>query len=276
MGFVERYGSWAVIAGASEGIGSAFAHAIARRGLNLVLIARRRSLLEATARQIHGEFDIATKILSADLGSYESIARVIEITAPLEVGLLVYNAALSQITPFLDANIENLESAVRINCISPLRLIHYFAKPMVQRGRGGIILMSSLSGFQGSPFISTYAATKAFSTVLAEGLWYEFRGQGVDVLACCAGATMTPGYIASKPQRLPWMAPRVLSPQEVVDEALDALGDKPNMIPGFGNRFARFITGHLMSRRKAVSIMGATGRELNRVSVKHNGSSQNE
>ncbi len=266
MSFADRYGPWALIAGASEGIGAAFARALAQRRLNLVLVARRPEQLQTTSRQLQRDFDVETTALALDLAVPEAADQIEDAVAALEVGLLVYNAALSQVGPFCDADIDALEQALRVNCRAPLRLTHHLARHMVQRRRGGIVLMSSLSGFQGFPYIATYAATKAFNIVLAEALWDELRDCGVDVLACCAGATMTPGYAANQPERLPWLAPRVLSPDEVVSEALKALGRKPSIIPGTGNRFARFVTNHLMSRRKAVRMMGQAGRELYRLS----------
>ena len=123
-----------------------------------------------------------------------------------------------------------------------------------------------MSGFQGSPWISTYAATKAFDTVLAEGLWEELGGEGIDVLACCAGATRTPSYEASRLRqpatRATRLAPAVMDPADVVAEALAALGKAPSFVPGRGNRMAGVLLGRLLPRRLAIRIMGKSTRTL--------------
>ena len=128
---------------------------------------------------------------------------------------------------------------------------------MIARGRGGVILMTSLAGNQGSPYIATYAASKAFNRVLAEGLWYELKDKGVDVLACCAGAVRTPGYSGAAAGK---DAPGTLDPEQVVEAALRALGRRPVVIPGRLNRVANVFMTRLLPRRAAIAIMaGNTG-----------------
>ena len=132
-----------------------------------------------------------------DLGSPDAVAGMSAATEGLDVGLMIYNAAYSPIGAFLDIDVEEHLKAVDVNVYGPLRLSHYFGRRFVERGKGGIILMSSMSGFQGTAMVANYAATKAYDTVLAEGLWYELHRHGVDVLACVAGATLTPSYESS-------------------------------------------------------------------------------
>ena len=122
--------------------------------------------------------------------------------------------------------------------------------------------MTSLAGFQGSGFLALYAATRAFTRVLAEGLWYEWKSKGVDVIACCAGATLTPGYINSNPKAAGFFAPKVQRPDEVVEECFRKIGKVPSFIPGTGNKIASFFMTHLLSRKTAVNIMGNTTREM--------------
>jgi short-subunit dehydrogenase len=169
------------------------------------------------------------------------------------------NAALSLIGGFLDHPIERHLEELDLNCRAPLVLAHHFAAPMRERGRGGIVLMSSLAGSQGSPNIAHYAATKAYDLVLAEGLWGELRAAGVDVLACRAGATRTPGYLAGLPPGR-GAAPHEQEPEAVVREALAALGRGPSVIPGRVNRVAAFAMQRLLPRRSAVRLMGRTTR----------------
>ncbi len=130
---------------------------------------------------------------------------------------------------------------------------------MLDRGRGGIILMSSLSGTQGSPKIATYAGSKSFNTILAEGLWHELKKHNVDVLSCVSGAVRTPGYLSSAQQK---DAPGTLDPDQVAKEALEALGKGPSVIPGSFNKFAHFVMSRLLSRKKAIQIMHNNTKDL--------------
>jgi hypothetical protein len=143
-----------------------------------------------------------------------------------------------------------------------MRLVHHYGGKMVEKGRGAIVLMSSMAGFQGSGYLATYAATKAFSRVLAESLWYEWKDRGVDIIACCAGATATPGYLNSKPGKANLLAPAVMKPEEVVRECFSRLGRSPSFITGRGNRFASLIMQRLLPRRTAVRIMGDNTRKM--------------
>ena len=124
--------------------------------------------------------------------------------------------------------------------------------------------MASLAGFQGSGFLAAYAASKAFNRVLAESLWYEWKDRGVDVIACCAGATATPNFIRSNPEKASFFAPRVQKPQAVVEACFKQLGKQPSFIPGVGNRIASFIMQRLLPRKMAINIMGDTTRKMYR------------
>ena len=121
--------------------------------------------------------------------------------------------------------------------------------------------MSSIAGIQGSGFLSTYAATKAFNRILAEGLWYEWKNKGVDVIACCAGATLTPNYINTKPQKISFAAPKAQKPEQVVEECLNKLGKVPSFVSGTGNKIATLFMS-LMSRKHAVNLMGDSARKM--------------
>jgi short-subunit dehydrogenase len=261
-GFAARYGSWAIVAGASEGLGAAYARELAARGLNLLLVARREELLRSLASELSGQHGVETKTLVLDLASADAAGQVARAASDLETGLLVYNAAFSAIGPFLARPWEDHTRELQTNAFTPLKLIHCFGERMVRRGCGGILLMSSLSAFQGSAYISTYAATKAFNIVLAEGLWEEWRARGVDVLVCVSGAVRTPSYLASEPARTGGLGDRTMSPEQVVREALEALGKGPYVIPGRVNRLASFVMRHLLPRRAAVRLMGRVLRRM--------------
>ncbi len=253
-GCAERYGPWALVAGASEGIGAAFATALARHGLNLILVARRPAPLAALAASL----PVSTVEVSADLSTMEGMAAVHAAVGEREVGLLVCNAAYAPMGPFLDAPQERLAAVLDLNCRAPVLLARRYLPGMVARGRGGLILMSSVAGLQGLPGLSTYAATKAFGAVLAEGLWAELKGTGVDVLACLAGAVVTPGY----QQSMAKPAPGAKSAAEVVEQALRALPRGPRTVPGGLMKFSAALMTRLLPRRTAIGIIGRTSSGL--------------
>ena len=256
--FVERYGPWALIAGASEGIGAAFARALALRGVHLVLVARRSEVLEATQRQIAGLAPVQVRCIALDLSLAEAPTALEQAVADLEIGLLIYNAALAPGGAFLEIPLAEQLAAIDVNVRGPLALAHGFGRRLAARGRGGIVLLSSLTAFQGSPFVATYGASKSFLLSLAEGLWFELAPRGVDVLAVCAGATRTPNYLRRSQRR----APGELEPDAVAREALARLARGPLMIPGRFNRFASQLMRRLLSRRATIRIMGAQTRHL--------------
>lgn len=252
--FTQRYGPWAVVAGASEGMGAQFAKQLSARGLKIVLIARREQVLAELAATLTGE----SRCLALDLGPPEAAGRIAEFTADLDVGLVVYNAALSPIGPFVEQSLEDNLRAIDVNVRTPTALAHHFAPRLVKRGRGGLVLLSSLTAFQGSPFVATYGATKSYNLSLAEGLWAELRSQGVDVLSVCAGATATPNLLKA----IRTAPPGMQQPEEVVREALDALGSGPVLIPGRFNRLASFLMRRCLPRRATIQIMADQTRKL--------------
>ncbi len=256
--FRTRYGPWGLVAGASVGLGAQFATQLAARGLHLCLIARREEPLQALAERLRADFGVEVRSAALDLARPDLEAPLRDLTGDVEIGLLVYNAAATAIGPFAEQKLADKLRIVDVNCRGPLLLAHQFGRPMLERGRGGIVLMSSLAGFQGTPLVATYAASKAYLRVLAEGLWAEFSRSGVDVLACHGGAIATPNFEQSQPRG----NPRPMAPRQVVSEALAALGRGPGAIPGWTNRVAGFALGRLLPRRVAVRIMGRATRSL--------------
>jgi hypothetical protein len=243
-----------VVAGASEGLGAAFATELAGRGLKLILAARRADVLAALADRLPTE----TVPVVADLATEAGLAAVAEAAADREVGLVVANAAYSPIGAFITLDASQSDRAVRLNCAAPVQLAHAFLPAMASRRRGGMVIMSSLAGQQGSPPITVYAATKAFGAILAEGLWAELRPHGVDVLACIAGAVATPGLAnaSAKP------APGTLPPARVVAAALRGLGRGPRVVPGATMRMSSVLMSRLLPRRAAIAIISRASRDL--------------
>jgi len=256
--FAARYGPWAIVAGASEGLGAAFAEQLAARGVNLLLLARRVELLAEVKQRLSADTSVEIRTEACDLARHD-LAEVIEgLTRDLEIGLAVYNAAYSPIGAALDRPLAELLRVVDVNVRGPLVLARTLAPAMVSRGRGGIVLMSSMAGFQGAPRIATYAASKAFNIVLGEGLWSELAPHGVDVVVSCAGAVRTPGYQRTSKRD----APGTLDANVVAQQTLDALGRGALIVPGATNQLARFMLGHLLPRRAAISIMASSTKDL--------------
>ena len=256
--FRARYGPWALVTGASEGIGESFARALATRGVDLLLVARRPGPLEALAAALRATHGIRVRTATADAARPDLLAAMDALAGDDEVGLVVHNAAFSALGPFLDRPLDDLMKVIDVNCRAPVLLAHHFGRKMAARGRGGIVLMSSLAGGQGCPMVVSYAASKAFEIVLAEGLWDELRPAGVDVLACRAGPTRTPSYEASRPRKkVPMM-----EPGPVAEEALAALGRKPVVVAGRLNRAVNFVMQRLLSRPAAIRFMGNSTRQM--------------
>jgi len=230
--FRSRFGPWAVVAGGSDGIGAAFGEVLVRRGLNVVLLARSASKLAAQAERLRGHPGVEIRSACVDLTRDDVAERVAEATAGLDVGLFVYNAGSGRnMGSFLDRPIENWTRQVDLACSGPLRLSHHFGRRLRERGRGGLVLMSSMASLGGSAYIATYAAAKAFDTILGEGLWYELGPAGIDVVTCLAGATDTETFREDTGG-----SPHAMPPVEVAEGTLDFLGRGPLYVPGAANR----------------------------------------
>jgi short-subunit dehydrogenase len=265
MTFKEKYGETALVAGASEGIGAAFAHALAAHGLNLVLIARRKEPLGATAGAIREKYGVQVQTVSCDLATADALQQIEAAIGDKQIDFLVYNAALSYIGPYLATVLSTHQNIATVNMLSPMALVYHFGGKMVERGKGGVVLMSSIAGLQGSGYLATYAATKAFNRVFAEGLWYEWKTKGVDVIACCAGATATPNYINTNPGKASLLEPKAQQPEEVVEECLRKIGKKPSFISGRGNRLVTFLMQHIFPHKMTINMMGDGMRKMYRI-----------
>lgn len=234
--FRERYGPWALVAGASDGIGECFARRIAAEGVNVLLLARREALLAALAADLRAKHGVEARTLVADLTAADLDARVAAATRDLDVGLLVYNAgAVHGGATFHDQPVEHALGLVALNCTGPVLLVHRLGARMRARGRGGIVLMGSMICFAGSALVAAYSATKAFDRILAEGLWHELAPHGVEVLGAIAGATRTPAMLASSDSFAAGY-PGAMEPDEVAQGALAFLGRGPIWVAGEANR----------------------------------------
>lgn len=259
--FRSKYGPYALIAGAAVGLGAEYSRQIAARGLSLLMIDRDPGPLAATADAIRKEHGVDVKTLEIDLARADVGERVLAGAGGLEIGLVVYNAAIGTVAPFLETTPQLEDAVIDVNCRGPLRLVHAFAPAMVARRRGGVILMSSMSGNFGSAQLAVYAATKAFTLVFGDALWSELTPLGVDVLVVQPGSTRTPGWLSSQPPEPGGEIMPAADPAEVVREALDTLGVEPRVIPGDANRQGAELLAQL-PRRQAVEMMSQITAKL--------------
>jgi short-subunit dehydrogenase len=226
--FASKYGPWAVVTGASDGIGRAIAFELAARGLSVALVARREATLTKLATDLTTRHSrISARVIAADLGDSEGLSIVVERTNDLDVGLLVAAAGFGTSQPFIDAELQTELNMIDVNCKALAAVAHHFGNRLARRGRGGIILMSSLVAFQGVPRAANYSATKAYVQSLAEGLAIELKARGVDVLASA------PGPVRSGFEKRAGMAMNMgQTPEEVACATLAALGRKTTVRPG--------------------------------------------
>lgn len=248
--FKAHYGQWAVVTGASSGIGRAVAVELAAIGLNVVLVARRAAELETLATELSDQHGVQTRVLSADLESLANIETVVAETRDLDVGLLVAAAGFGTAGSFLDSSIEEEFAMLDVNCRAVLALSLHFGRRLAQRGRGGLILFGSLVGFQGTPRAAHYAATKAYVQTLSEALHLELAAQGVDVLASAPGPVQS-GFA----ERARMQMGAAETPDTVARATLSALGKKMTVTPG---KLSKLLTWSLITapRGLRVRIMG--------------------
>ena len=257
--FAERYGPWALVVGASEGIGAESARAAADHGVNVVLVARRQQALNDVAAEIRATSDVELRVVTVDLTEANAVASLIEATSDVDVGLVFYAAGGDpNYEPFLSQPLEVSVALVERNCLVPMRLCYHFAAPM-QDARAGVVLVSSGAALVGARNMVAYGASKAFDMVMAEALWAELHGSGVDVLGLVLGVTDTPALRRTLVRRgqlsdLGAPIPGAATAESVVAEALANLSKGPTC---FATDDVREGVKHLgaMSRNDAARVM---------------------
>jgi short-subunit dehydrogenase len=257
--FKEKYGPWALITGASRGLGAEFAVQCAGRGLNLILVATNEALLRQQKELLEKTRGIEVRTVALDLGREDILGVLGEAAKDCEIGLLICNAGISSVKPFFKQEQAELLQQFYVNARSALLLTRHYGDLMQRRQRGGIILLSSASALYGTAYSANYAGTKAYNLILGESLWYEMKGQGVDVLGFMPGCTKTPGFDKHNPRPGPFVP--VMTAGDTVADALKSLGSHPSRIAGRVNRLAYFLLGRLLSRRGAINaVSGSMGK----------------
>ncbi len=233
--FKQKYGPWALVTGATTGIGKAISEQLAQVGLNLVAVARNESNLANLKHDLELRYGVQVKTIPADLSKADASERIAEKTADLDVGLLVANAGIENNGRFInnDANDEN--HLIALNVLSPMQLSHIFGNRFVERGKGGILLLSSLFAYQGVPLVANYSASKAYILSLGEALNEELKPLGVDVTVLSPGVTKTP-MTENMPVDFNKMPVTSHSADVVARTGLNALGKKATVVPGLLNK----------------------------------------
>lgn len=231
MRALTSYGEWAIVTGASAGIGAAFARRLAADGLGVVLVARRVERLEALADELRRTHGVKTRVVAQDLAVDGGPERVADAVRDLEVGILVNNAGFGAAGRFDRLPLARHVEMVRVNCLAVTALTHLFLPGMLERRRGALLIVASVAGYQPLGLAATYGATKAFDLMLGEALWAETRGTGVEVLV------LSPGPVETEFQAVAGEKPHPgATPESVVEDAFAALGRKPSVIAGAFNK----------------------------------------
>ena len=252
----QQFGPWALVTGASTGIGTEFARQIAAAGINLVLVARREALLHEVGRDITRDFGVQFRAFTMDLSQDGFIRKLADDTKDLDIGLVVSNAGTANPGEFLKLDRQLLEETLRLNTMSHLDIAHYFGRKLADRKRGGLILVGAMGAENGIPRITNDAAAKAYVHSLGEALHYEFKPLGVCVTVLAAGFTNTPVLekFGFDPKTMP-MKP--MSVKQCVSEGLSGLlKNRSKIVPGRLNRIMNALVPASLARKMEADMLG--------------------
>lgn len=245
--FKQRYGQWALVTGATSGIGAAIVQQLAGEGLNVVMVARNTDKLSSQAQALHQQTGVQVRTVSADLTNAEGLNTLLQATEDLNIDMLVPCAAIETLGLFVQSPMARHQQMVQMNVIAPMALARHFGAGMAQRGRGAILFVSSLSGWMPQPLMAQYGATKSYVMGLAAGLHFEMKEHGVDVSVLSPGPTDTP-MAAATGIDFASMGMSIMRPDDVAAYGLAALGHKLDAVPGVRNKVMAFMMNRLMSR----------------------------
>jgi hypothetical protein len=252
----SKYGQFAVITGASSGIGAEFARQLAKAGLDLVLVARSRDKLEHIGGELHDEFGTRVEIVELDLLDAGAIDELTRRTEELDIGLVVLAAGIFTAGPFTGNDLSAETDVVTLGAIRPMQLTHHYAGAFVERQRGGIILVASTVGHQSAPYLANYAATKAYVATLGQALSYELKPSGVDLTVLSPGPTNTEGVRTAAGIDFAKLPLPMMKPKPVVTKALKGLGRRSLVIPGRINKTTDVMAKYLSPRPVLTRMYG--------------------
>ncbi len=252
--FTKKYGSWALVTGASTGIGEEIARGLAKSGMNIILVARSAERLEATARSLVSEAGVQTRVIVEDLADPEATDRIAAAVDGLDIGVLIPNAGTIIDGAFIESSPERQRQLVNLNVLAPTLMARHFGALMAKRGRGAILFISSLFAYQGIPLFASYAASKSYILNLGEALNAELKPCGVDVTVLSPGLTRTEmtANIPIKWSRLPMLP---MKPARVARVGLRSLGRKASVVPGLLNKIYAW-ENRLLPRMAPTKLFG--------------------
>ncbi|MFI9486149.1 SDR family NAD(P)-dependent oxidoreductase [Promicromonospora sp. NPDC052451] len=253
---LRAYGSYAVVTGASSGIGAEFARQLAAAGLDLVLVARRRDRLAALAAELADRHGTASRVVVLDLLDDGAVAELRAAVADLDVGMVVANAGTSVPGVLTEHSLADELDVLTLNGTVTLQLAHGFGQDFARRGRGAVVLLSSMIAAVPVPYQANFAAVKAYVSSLGQALNHELKRDGVDVLVLSPGQTRTEGLDNTPGIDFDRLVGRKMDPSRVVRAALDGLGRRAHVVPGVVNNVADLMSRYLMPRRLSVRMYG--------------------
>lgn len=251
------YGPYAVVTGASSGIGEEFVRQLAAAGLNVVLVARRKDRLEALAAELSRLHGTAHEVVALDLLADGAVDELWSRVSGFEVGMVVANAGIWVAGTFVDHNLADELDVLKLDAAVPMQLAHRFGREFAQRRRGGIILVSSSIGAIAVPYQANYAASKAYVLSLGQALHHELKKEGVDVLVVSPGQTQTEGLDNGSGIDFAKLSGSKMAPSQVVATALNKLGTRAQVIPGALNSAGDLVSRYFIPRWLAVRMYGA-------------------
>lgn len=257
----QQFGKWALITGATSGIGKAFAENLASQGLNLVLAARRKQVLDDLSEKLRSKYNIQCKTIKVDFSKFESVDTLLKELSQIEIGLLVSNAGAARPGKFIDQNIESIMELVQLNAITHIKLSRHFSQKMAQRGKGGIILVGAMGAAEGIPFMATEAGTKSMVESFGKSLNIELKEHGVNLTVLITPPTDTPAldYLGFRNGHMPT---KPVAVEQCVEETLLALQqNKMTIIPGKLYRIMHSLVPEKASRK----MMGEVIKKNNNI-----------
>lgn len=250
------YGEYAVVTGASSGIGEQFARQLAAQGMNLVIVARGKDKLEALAQELHGQHGTTVHVVGLDLLSTGAVDELIRRTSQLDVGVVIANAGSYASGPFLSNDLNTEMDVLVLNAAVPAQIAHEFGRRFAHRRRGGIILISSTVGAGPAPYLANYAAAKAYILSLGQALNYEFKKAGVDLLVVSPGPTKTEGAENAEGIDFSKLPLPMMAPAKVARTGLKNLGKRGHVVVGAPNKIMDFMGKYLTPRTISKRMYG--------------------
>ena len=252
----SAYGEYAIVTGASSGIGEQFARQLAARGVNLVIVARGKAKLDALAHELHAQHGTTVHVVELDLLNPGAVDELARRTRQLDVGVVIANAGNYASGSFLHNDLATEMDVLTLNAAVPVQIAHQFGRQFARRRRGGIILISSTVGAGPAPYLANYAAAKAYILSLGQALNYEFKKAGVDLLVVSPGPTKTEGAEQAEGIDFSKLPLPMMSPDKVARTGLKKLGKRGHVIVGAPNKIMDFMGKYLTPRTISKRMYG--------------------